>query len=243
MKKFSIALVTAFLIAGLLLTQVAVAAPATGVSSISWGGCGGSYLVHYGEYLAEIARNCGTTIGAILAQNPQIYNPHWIYAGMVLNLGGGGGYNGYNGYNNAPPPYKPQIKPAVYYSSNNPWYGNYYQNGRWWNAGYYNPTQYSGGYYRYTFRPSVDLSKYVATPGQNITAAASGFPPNVHIDIRVGLQGLPAYADYEGTTNSSGFYTMTVPIPDIAQHCQYWYVQVVGGGVNKISHLVFIKKN
>ncbi|HMD89021.1 MAG TPA: LysM domain-containing protein [Anaerolineaceae bacterium] len=240
MKRFAIAIVTATVIAGMLLTQVAVAAPSTGVSSVSWGGCGGRYMVHYGDYLARIAAQCGTSIGAILALNPQIYNPHWIYAGMVLNLGGGGG--GYYGPQQGPVyNYAPRPKPAVYYNTN-PWYGNYYSNSKWWNAGYYNPGQYYGGYYRYSYRPSVDLNTYSATAGQTITAEANGFPANVDLSIRIGLQGLGSYANYTGTTNSSGFYTMSVPIPDIAQHCQYWYVQVVGGGVQKFSQLIFITK-
>ncbi|HMD90210.1 MAG TPA: LysM domain-containing protein [Anaerolineaceae bacterium] len=246
MKKFGIALITASLIAGMLFTQVAVAAPSTQVSSLSWG-CGGNYVVRYGDYLARIAAQCGTTIGNILAHNPQIYNPHWIYAGMVLNLSGTGSspYYGipYTGNYN----YHPQavvynyVRPKpTYHTNSNPWYGGYYYNGRWWNAGYYNPGQYYGGYYRYTYHAGVDLSTYSATAGQNITVAVSGFPANVTIDIRIGLQGEGAYANYAGTTNSSGFYTMTVPIPSIAGQGQYWYVQVVGGGVQAYSHLVYI---
>jgi hypothetical protein len=265
MKKFAIALVTATMIAGLLLTQVVVAAPATEVSSVSWG-CGGYYVIHYGDNLSRIAQNCGTSIGNILAHNPQIYNPHWIYAGMVLNLTGSGygnyfrpqSYSNYyapRSYGNyyRPPVYNNnyyQTRPVIYnYSSSksiyhynmNPWYGSYYSPGRWWYGGYSNPGQYYGSYYRYSYNPGVDLSTYVAASGQNITAAPSGFPANAAIDIRVGLQGLGPYANYTGTTNSSGFYTMTVPIPSVAAQGQYWYVQVVGAGVQAYSRLVYIK--
>lgn len=256
MKKFAIALLTAVVIAGQLFTLASAAAPANEVSSVSWG-CGGYYVVHYGDYLARIAEECGTSIGNILAHNPEIYNPHWIYAGMVLNLTGSSSSNYYRAVSTNYSPYysgstyynnyyyqpRPIVytrpKPKYYYSSN-PWYGGYYYNGRWWNAGYYNPGLSYGSYYRYTYAASVDLSTYSATAGQNITVAVSGFPANAAIDIRIGLQGEPSYANYTGTTNSSGYYTMTIPIPSIAGQGQYWYVQVAGAGVQAFSHLVYI---
>jgi len=85
MKKFAIALFTAILIAGQFFTPVAAAAPSAWPPSQS---CGDTYTVHRGDWLAKIASYCGTTVGEILARNPQIFNPNWIYAGMVLRLTG-----------------------------------------------------------------------------------------------------------------------------------------------------------
>jgi translation initiation factor IF-1 len=50
--------------------------------------CGNTYTVHRLEYLAEIARTCGTTVAKLLALNPQITNPNLLYAGQVLRLTG-----------------------------------------------------------------------------------------------------------------------------------------------------------
>jgi LysM repeat protein len=45
-----------------------------------------SYVVRSGDYLALIAREYGTTVGAILALNPQITNSSYLYSGEVLTI-------------------------------------------------------------------------------------------------------------------------------------------------------------
>jgi LysM repeat protein len=45
-----------------------------------------TYVVQRGDTLGKIAASSGTTVGAILAVNPQITNPSLIYAGQVINL-------------------------------------------------------------------------------------------------------------------------------------------------------------
>ena len=47
---------------------------------------GGTYVVQWGDTLGKIAAKSGTTVGAILAVNPQITNASLIYAGQVINL-------------------------------------------------------------------------------------------------------------------------------------------------------------
>jgi len=47
---------------------------------------GSTYVVQQGDTLGKIAASRGTTVGAILAVNPQITNPNLIYAGQVINL-------------------------------------------------------------------------------------------------------------------------------------------------------------
>jgi LysM repeat protein len=85
MKKVIIALFTAILIAGQFFTPAAAAAPSALQASED---CGDTYVVHRGDWLSKIARYCGTTVSEILARNPQIYNPNWIYPGQVLRLTG-----------------------------------------------------------------------------------------------------------------------------------------------------------
>ena len=63
---------------------------------------GGSYVIQVGDTLAKIAGRVGTTVSAILAVNPQIYNPNVIYVGQVINLPGGSTPN-----YPPPPPDKP----------------------------------------------------------------------------------------------------------------------------------------
>jgi LysM repeat protein len=47
---------------------------------------GGAYVVQWGDTLGKIAVSRGTSIGSILAANPQIGNASLIYAGQVINL-------------------------------------------------------------------------------------------------------------------------------------------------------------
>jgi LysM repeat protein len=56
-------------------------------SALAWWTCTDPYTVQRGDYLALIARNCGTTISALLAANPVIKTPDLIYPGQVLRLG------------------------------------------------------------------------------------------------------------------------------------------------------------
>lgn len=86
MKKLAIALLAAIFIAGQFFTPVAAAAPSAWRAPQS--SCGDTYTVQRGDWLAKIASRCGTTVFNILAHNPQIFNPNWIYAGMVLRLTG-----------------------------------------------------------------------------------------------------------------------------------------------------------
>lgn len=54
-----------------------------------------TYVVQWGDTLGKIAARIGSSVSAILAVNPQIYNASLIYAGQVINLPAGVG---------APPP-------------------------------------------------------------------------------------------------------------------------------------------
>ena len=47
---------------------------------------GNTYVVQRGDTLGKIAASRGTTVGDILAVNPQITNPSLIYVGQVINL-------------------------------------------------------------------------------------------------------------------------------------------------------------
>jgi LysM repeat protein len=55
-----------------------------GYQAPGWGG--GTYVVQWGDTLKLIAARNGTTLGNLLALNPQIWNPNWIYAGQVIRL-------------------------------------------------------------------------------------------------------------------------------------------------------------
>ena len=53
--------------------------------------------------MANIASRAGTTVSAIMAVNPQIYNPNVIYVGQVIYMPTGSGY---------PNPYPPTTPPS-----------------------------------------------------------------------------------------------------------------------------------
>lgn len=50
--------------------------------------CGSSVVVRPGDWLAKIARRCGTSVEALLAANPEISNPSVIVPGQVLEIPG-----------------------------------------------------------------------------------------------------------------------------------------------------------
>src|SRR5262245_36114761 len=59
------------------------------VSYPSYPNYGGTYVVQWGDTLGKIAARTGTSVGNLLALNPQIWNPSLIYTGQVINLPGG----------------------------------------------------------------------------------------------------------------------------------------------------------
>ncbi|HTP01083.1 MAG TPA: LysM peptidoglycan-binding domain-containing protein [Anaerolineales bacterium] len=45
-----------------------------------------SYTVQWGDTLSGIAYQSGTSVYYLMQVNPQIANPHWIYAGQVIRI-------------------------------------------------------------------------------------------------------------------------------------------------------------
>jgi LysM repeat protein len=63
-----------------------------------------TYTVQWGDTLGKIAARSGTSVSALLAVNPQIYNASLIYVGQVINLP--------SGVIVPPPPTKPTPTPS-----------------------------------------------------------------------------------------------------------------------------------
>lgn len=67
---------------------------------------GGTYVVQWGDTLRKIADRMGISLTALIAANPQLWNPSLIYPGQVINLPGGSSYGsqgqmyGWSYYNN-----------------------------------------------------------------------------------------------------------------------------------------------
>ena len=78
-------------------------------------GCGSTYVVQPGDWLAKIAANCGITLSALYAANPWAAYYYYIYPGQQLVIPGGYNGGGGGGYGNS------YCGPA--YSA---YYGNYY---------------------------------------------------------------------------------------------------------------------
>ncbi|HLO33848.1 MAG TPA: LysM domain-containing protein [Anaerolineales bacterium] len=91
----------------LIVVLVLVSLAAT-TKAQAWSGCGASYVVQRGDWLAKIARNCGVTLSALYAANPWVRWHSYIYPGQVLVIpdgSDGGWHNGgyacgasYDGY-------------------------------------------------------------------------------------------------------------------------------------------------
>ena len=52
-------------------------------------GCGSTYIVQPGDWLAKIASRCGVSLSALYAANPWVAYYYYIYPGQVLNIPGG----------------------------------------------------------------------------------------------------------------------------------------------------------
>jgi LysM repeat protein len=71
-----------------IVVQPTAAPPVVGATT-----CPNPYTVQTGDWIYQIARECGTTAAAIIAANPGI-NPHYIVPGQVINLPAGTGVPG-----------------------------------------------------------------------------------------------------------------------------------------------------
>ncbi len=76
-------IVQSFILITILLASFAGAGNAQ-----AWSGCGGSYVVQWGDSMAGIAATCGVSVAALYAANP--WTTGYLYAGQVLAIPGGG---------------------------------------------------------------------------------------------------------------------------------------------------------
>ncbi|MEN4042058.1 MAG: LysM peptidoglycan-binding domain-containing protein, partial [Anaerolineaceae bacterium] len=77
------------LLAPLLIAELALSwQPAAAQSLTPQERCGETYLIRRGDTLWRIAMRCGTTVADLMAVNPQIRNPHLIFAGQFLRMPG-----------------------------------------------------------------------------------------------------------------------------------------------------------
>jgi len=199
MRKLFTALAAAFIVAGLFMSPVTAAPPTTSQASED---CGDTYTVQSRDYLARIARTCGTTVSSILALNPQITNPNLVYTGMVLRL-----------TDSAPYTYANFYKPFYSYYSG---YAYSYT---------YNPYNYQNSTTsRYA---KVTLSDTSVAAGDDVTVTASRFPANSEIDFRLYEEGEETSAIVDGTVDSEGNASQEFSIPSDADEGGTWYVLVL----------------
>ena len=101
----------------LVLVVVMVAACFAFPRSASAAGCGSTYVVQRGDWLAKIANRCGVSLSALYAANSWAAYYRYIYPGQVLNIPGG------------PGPGNPGPGPGPHHDcgpTHSDYYGNYY---------------------------------------------------------------------------------------------------------------------
>jgi len=55
----------------------------------AWSGCGSTYVVQRGDWMAKIARKCGVSLSDLISANSWTSYHYYIYPGQVLNIPGG----------------------------------------------------------------------------------------------------------------------------------------------------------
>lgn len=166
--------------------------------------CGITYKVKSDDSIAKIAHLCGMTIAEITALNPQIANSNLIYAGQILRLDSSADWS------------VTQINPLFYTYS------------------YFNWQELYIPHISYTWSAQVGLSHTSARAGASMTVTASGFPPNMYIDYRLGRQGQVYSVVYDGVTDSNGNASTTITIPLSATSGEHWVVLVITTGMPNI---------
>lgn len=72
-----------------LIVIVLMATFAHAGSAQAWGGCGGTYWVQPGDWLAKIARKCGVSLNDLYNANSWLWYRYYIHPGDVLVIPGG----------------------------------------------------------------------------------------------------------------------------------------------------------
>jgi LysM repeat protein len=211
MRNFVIALATAIFSAGALFTPVAAAAPASASASTS---CGDTYTVKRGDWLAHIARTCGTTVSEILDLNPEIGNPSRIYPGQVLRLTSDADVTTAD---TTPTPHRPP-QPG--------------QNG------YVPDPRYTG-----SARVTVSATRASAGDEITVSISGFPANANIDVRIgKKGEEATSA--TYDGVTDANGKTSLTITIPSDAAEGEYWIVHVLTTeltkGVQAYSHSIYI---
>jgi LysM repeat protein len=236
MKRIAFALLAALLIAGQLFSP-AVAAPAAAASNApaTASTCGDTYVVQRGDYLTWIARYCNVTYSQILAWNPNIGNPNYIYPGQVIRLIPGSTVPVTSGGTYVVRQGDTLFKIAVRY-------GTTVSALLAVNTNITNPSRiYTGqvinlpGGTTTTPDPGtttgttarVTVSSLSVARGGTVTVTASGFPANTELDFRVGKQGAAYTSIIDGKTNASGSASATVTIPSTAVVNEKWVIVVM----------------
>jgi LysM repeat protein len=246
MKNFVLALFIAVMVAVQVLSPVVAAAPASAPTTSA---CGDTYVVQWGDYLARIAWMCGTTVPDILARNPFIVNPNWVYAGQVLRLTGDPVvYPPYPYPNPVPIPPTGNVyivhrgdtlaKIAARFGTDiwtllnlNPsiWNPSLIYAGQ----AIYLPGSTGGTGGPYYYGAVATISPYQVKAGKTVTVSVSGFPANADIDYRVGRSGSQWVTAVDGKTDQNGRATATLTIPSNAGAGEYWVVTVLTTEIKK----------
>jgi LysM repeat protein len=72
----------------------------------------------------------------------------------------------------------------------------------------------------------VSISPIVAGAGDRITVSAAGFPPNSHVDIRIGKEDQEYSGVIDATVDAFGRVSASLPVPAAAKFGETWVVTV-----------------
>jgi LysM repeat protein len=240
MKTFFLAIFTAVLIAGLLLSPASA-------HPMELANCKTTYVVQNKDTLDKIAEMCQTTVGNLVYLNPEIANPNLIYPGQEIRISGsvpqtlrvtytitspivytvqaGDTLTGIAGMFNVAVWEILKANPGLtFFTKLTPGMQLNIPPSRKLRS----TTLFSeDGFIIYYPNAKVVVSPLQAKIGDDINVQVSGFPPGAAIDYQVKLQGSTTYLLlYDGVISEEGTSSLEFQIPSTAKTNELWMVYV-----------------